>query len=129
LTGRVPRASSIVARWKLPLERHGVRAVLIARTPVGPRTVGVTDGLALALALVVLAATLAVAVARPPYLSEAAAASGGAVVLVIVGAIGLSGAGDALRDLGPTVGFLAAMLLTARGSITVDPVTVSGWRE
>ena len=33
-----------------------------------------TDGLALALALVVLAATLAVAVARPPYLSEAVAA-------------------------------------------------------
>jgi arsenical pump membrane protein len=75
----------------------------------------VTDGLALALALLVLAATLVVAVARPPYLSEAAAASAGAVVLVIVGAIGLSGAGDALRDLGPTVGFLAAMLLIADG--------------
>jgi arsenical pump membrane protein len=75
----------------------------------------VTDGLALAAALVVLAATLAVAVARPPYLSEAVAAAGGAVILVIVDAIGLSGAGDALRDLGPTVGFLAAMLLIADG--------------
>jgi len=75
----------------------------------------VTDGFALALALVVLAATLAVAVARPPYLSEAAAASVGAVLLVTVGAIGLSGAGDALGDLGPTVGFLAAMLLIAEG--------------
>jgi Na+/H+ antiporter NhaD/arsenite permease-like protein len=42
----------------------------------------VPDGLALALALVVLAGTLAAAVARPPYLSEAVAASGGAVVLV-----------------------------------------------
>ena len=52
-----------------------------------------TDGLALALALVVLAATLAVAVARPPYMSEAVAAWRG-VLLVIVGAIGLSGAGD-----------------------------------
>jgi arsenical pump membrane protein len=74
-----------------------------------------TDGLALAVALVVLAAVLAVAVARPPYLPEALAASAGAVLLVIVGAIGLSRAGDALRDLGPTVGFLAAMLLIADG--------------
>jgi hypothetical protein len=63
----------------------------------------VIDGLALALALVVLAATLETAVARPPYVSEAAALSVGGVHLVIVGAIGLSGAGDALRDLGPTV--------------------------
>jgi arsenical pump membrane protein len=75
----------------------------------------VTNGLSLALALLVLAATLAVAVARPPHLSEAVAASAGAGLLVIVGAIGLSGARGALRDLGPTVGFLAAMLLIADG--------------
>jgi arsenical pump membrane protein len=75
----------------------------------------VTDGLALAAALVVLAATLAVAVARPPYVSEAVAAGVGAVLLVVVGAIGLSGADDALRALGPTVGFLAAMLVIADG--------------
>jgi arsenical pump membrane protein len=75
----------------------------------------VTDGPALAAALVVLAATLAVAVARPPYLSEAVAAGAGAVLLVVVGAIGLSGADDALRALGPTVGFLAAMLVIAEG--------------
>ncbi len=74
-----------------------------------------TDGLSLGLALVVLAVTLAVAVTRPPYLSEAAAACAGAVLLVVVGAIGLSGADDALRALGPTVGFLAAMLLIAEG--------------
>ena len=74
-----------------------------------------TDGLALALALLVLAATLGVAVARPPYLSEAFAVSVGAVLLVAVGAIGLKAAGNALRDLGPTVGFLAAMLLIADG--------------
>lgn len=74
-----------------------------------------SDGLALALALVVLAATLAVAVARPPYMSEAVSACVGAVLLVVVGAIGLPGAGDALRALGPTVGFLAAMLLIADG--------------
>jgi arsenical pump membrane protein len=74
-----------------------------------------TDGFSLALALVVLGATLAVAVTRPPYLSEALAAAAGAVLLVIVGAIGLSAAADALRALGPTVGFLAAMLLIADG--------------
>ena len=74
-----------------------------------------TDGLACAGALAVLAATLAVAVTRPPYLSEAVAAGAGAVLLVLVGAIPLSGAGDALRALGPTVGFLAAMLLIADG--------------
>lgn len=74
-----------------------------------------TDGLALALALLVLAVTLAVAVVRPPYVSEAVVAFAGAVLLVIVGAIGFSGAGDALRALGPTVGFLAAMLLIADG--------------
>jgi arsenical pump membrane protein len=75
----------------------------------------VTDGFALALALVLLAATLGVAVARPPYVSEAVTACVAAVLLVIVGAVGLSQAGDALRDLGPTVGFLAAMLLIADG--------------
>jgi arsenical pump membrane protein len=75
----------------------------------------VTDGLSLAVALVALAATLAVAVIHPPYVSEAAAACLGAVLLVVVGAIGLSGAGDALKALGPTVGFLAAMLLIADG--------------
>jgi arsenical pump membrane protein len=73
------------------------------------------DGLALALALLVLAVTLTVAVVRPPHLSDAAAALGGAVLLVIVGVIGFSGAGQALRALGPTVGFLAAMLLIAEG--------------
>ena len=74
-----------------------------------------SDGVWLALALVLLAATLGVAVARPPYLSEAVAASIGAILLVIVGAVSLSQAGDALRELGPTVGFLAAMLLIAEG--------------
>jgi arsenical pump membrane protein len=75
----------------------------------------VPEALALTVALVVLAATLAVAVVRPPYLSEAVAATAGAVVLVALGAVGLSRAGVALRDLGPTVGFLAALLLIADG--------------
>jgi arsenical pump membrane protein len=75
----------------------------------------VPDGVALVLALVVLAGTLTAAVARPAYLSEAVAASGGAVVLVAVSAVGTSHAGDALRELAPTVGFLAALLLIADG--------------
>jgi arsenical pump membrane protein len=75
----------------------------------------VPDGVALALALAVLAGTLATAVARPAYLSEAIVATAGAVVLVTVGALGLSAAGDVLRELGSTVGFLAALLLIADG--------------
>jgi arsenical pump membrane protein len=75
----------------------------------------VPDGVALALALAVLAGTLATAVTRLPYLPEAVAAAAGAVLLVAVGVIDLSQASDALRDLGPTVGFLAALLLIADG--------------
>ncbi len=74
-----------------------------------------TDGPALALALFVLVATLAAAVARQRYLPEALIASVGACLLLILGAVGLPGAGAALRALGPTVGFLAAMLLIADG--------------
>jgi arsenical pump membrane protein len=75
----------------------------------------VPDGVALALALAVLAGTLGAAVTRPPYLSEAVAATGGAVVLVAIGALGPSHAADALEELAPTVGFLAALLLIAEG--------------
>jgi arsenical pump membrane protein len=75
----------------------------------------VPDGVALALALVVLAGALGAAVAQPRYLPEAVVAGAGALLLVAVGAIGPSGAGDALRDLAPTVGFLAALLLLAEG--------------
>ncbi len=74
-----------------------------------------TDGPALALALFVLVATLVVAVSRRWHLSEALVASVGACLLLSLGAVGLSGAGAALRALGPTVGFLAAMLLIADG--------------
>jgi arsenical pump membrane protein len=75
-----------------------------------------SEGLALAIALAVLAATLAAAVSRARYLSEAVAAAGGAMLLVAVGAVGVSRAGDALRSLAPTVGFLAALLLIAEGA-------------
>jgi arsenical pump membrane protein len=75
----------------------------------------VADAVALPLALLALTATLAVALARPRHVSEAAAALTGAVVLLAVGAISLSRAEASLRSLGPTVGFLAALLLIAEG--------------
>jgi arsenical pump membrane protein len=75
----------------------------------------VADAVALPLALLALAATLAVALVRPRHVSEAAAALAGAVVLLAVGAISLSRAEASLRSLGPTVGFLAALLLIAEG--------------
>ncbi len=77
--------------------------------------VSVTDTPALVLALLLLAVTLAVAVVRPPHFSDALAAGAGGLLLVIAGAIGAQQAADALRALGPTVGFLAAMLLIADG--------------
>jgi arsenical pump membrane protein len=75
----------------------------------------VPDGAALALALAVLVATLATAVTRPPYLPEAAVAAVGGLLLVAVGALSVAEAEDALRELGPTVAFLAALLLIADG--------------
>jgi arsenical pump membrane protein len=75
----------------------------------------VADAVALPLALIALAGTLTVALVRPAHVSEAAAAVAGALVLLAVGAISLSRAETALRELGPTVGFLAALLLIAEG--------------
>jgi len=74
-----------------------------------------SDTAALILALVALAAALLTAVARPPWAPEAVVAAAGAALLVAVGAIGWSDAGDALGDLAPTVGFLAALLVLAEG--------------
>ena len=71
--------------------------------------------MALALSLFALVAALAAAVARPWWLPEAVVATVGAAVLVAVGAIGFSGARHALAELGPTVGFLAALLVLAEG--------------
>jgi arsenical pump membrane protein len=70
---------------------------------------------ALVLALLALAITLGAAIAQSRSLPEWAAALLGAVVLVAVGAISLSGARHALGELGPTVGFLAALLILAEG--------------
>lgn len=66
-------------------------------------------------ALIVLAACLAAAVARPRWAPDWAVAAGGAVLLVAVGVLSLSGARSAISGLGPTVGFLAALLVLADG--------------
>jgi arsenical pump membrane protein len=68
-----------------------------------------------AIALVVLAATLLAAVARPRWAPDWAVAALGAALIVAVGAVSWRGAHQALRELGPTVGFLVALLLLADG--------------
>jgi arsenical pump membrane protein len=75
----------------------------------------VSGGLALALALITLALTLSAAVVRPRHVSEAAVAAAGALLIVITGGLSLHQATNAVRALGPTVGFLAALLLIAEG--------------
>jgi arsenical pump membrane protein len=73
----------------------------------------VPEGLALALSLAGLAATLAAAVARPRWLPEAAVAVVAAAGLVAVGAVTVSRAGQAVGHLAPTIGFLAGSLFGA----------------
>jgi arsenical pump membrane protein len=75
----------------------------------------VPESLNLALALIGLAATLAVAIARPPWLPEAVVAVVVAAGLVAVGAVSVQGAREAVDHLAPTIGFLAALLLLADG--------------
>ncbi len=68
-----------------------------------------------ALALVALVATLTAAVARSRRAPDWAVAILAAVILVAAGTISLHGARTALGRLGPTVGFLAALLVLADG--------------
>jgi arsenical pump membrane protein len=70
---------------------------------------------ALTLSLVVLAAVLAAAVVRHRRLPGAAVAAGGAGVLLALGVVGGHQALHAVRQLGPTIGFLAALLVLAEG--------------
>jgi arsenical pump membrane protein len=75
----------------------------------------VPEALALILALLALAGTLAAAVVRSRWPVEAIVAVACAAVLVAAGAVSTSAARDAIGDLGPTVGFLAALLVLAEG--------------
>jgi arsenical pump membrane protein len=64
---------------------------------------------------VLLAASLSVAVARPARVPEALIAAAGAGILLAIAAIGADGARRAVDAIGPTVGFLAALLGIAEG--------------
>ncbi|MBV8987401.1 MAG: hypothetical protein JO372_02465 [Solirubrobacterales bacterium] len=68
-----------------------------------------------AAALVVLAASLAAAIGQPRWAPDWAVAFGGALLLIVVGVLSLSEARHALARFGPTVGFLAALLVLADG--------------
>jgi arsenical pump membrane protein len=71
----------------------------------------VPGALAETIAIVVLAASLAVAVWRPLGTSEAVVAVPGAALVVLTGIIGWDQAVDRIEEIGPTVGFLAAILV------------------
>lgn len=73
------------------------------------------EGLALGLALAGLAATLAVAVARPRWLPESVVAVVAAGGLIAIEAVSVGRARQAVSHLAPTIGFLAALLLLADG--------------
>ena len=62
-------------------------------------------------AVLLLVASLLFAVLRPRNLPEAVVAGPAAAVVVLLGIVSPSAAGDMLREIGPTVGFLAAILV------------------
>ncbi|HEX3833309.1 MAG TPA: SLC13 family permease [Solirubrobacteraceae bacterium] len=64
-----------------------------------------------ATALVVLAMSLAAAITRTRWAPDWAIAVGGALILVALGVISVTGARHALASFGPTIGFLAALLV------------------
>ncbi|HTU28708.1 MAG TPA: SLC13 family permease [Solirubrobacteraceae bacterium] len=71
--------------------------------------------MSLAVSLIVLLAALAAAVARRPRVPGPAVAAAGALLLLATGIVGAHQAAHAIRELGPTIGFLAALLVLADG--------------
>jgi arsenical pump membrane protein len=80
------------------------------KTPVGSLA-SVPTALAETLAVAILAASLIVAIARPLGLGEAVVALPGAVIVVLTGIVPFHDALDRIEEIGPTVGFLAAILV------------------
>ena len=68
-----------------------------------------------AASLLVLAASLAAAIVRGRWAPDWLIAAGGALLLVVGGVISFAGARHALARFGPTVGFLAALLVLGDG--------------
>ena len=64
-----------------------------------------------AIAVALLIVTLLVAVVRPRGISEAVVAVPAALIIVLTGIVPAHAAGDRLHAIGPTVGFLAAILV------------------
>jgi arsenical pump membrane protein len=73
----------------------------------------VSSPLAETLAVLLLVATLGCAIVRPRGLPEAAVAVPAAGLLLILGVLPLGQAATELQSLGPTIGFLAAVLVLA----------------
>ncbi|WP_051684393.1 SLC13 family permease [Blastococcus sp. URHD0036] len=71
------------------------------------------DPIGLAASGAVLAATLAAALTSRPRVPAAAVAAAGAVLVVAIGLVGPEDAGDAVRDVAPTIGFLVLVLVLA----------------
>jgi arsenical pump membrane protein len=71
----------------------------------------VTGAAAESIAVVLLAASLVFAVVRPRGLSELIVAGPAAVLVVVLGIVPADDALDTLREIGPTIGFLAAILV------------------
>ncbi len=67
--------------------------------------------LAETIAILVLVVSLAIAIVRPFGLSEALGAVPAAIVVVTTGIVSVGEAGDRLGEIGPTVAFLAAILV------------------
>jgi arsenical pump membrane protein len=68
-----------------------------------------------AAALIALVATLGAAIARPRFAPDWAVAAVAALLLVATGVLSTGDARDAASEIGPTLGFLAALLLLADG--------------
>ena len=76
-------------------------------------TISWADGLGTVVGVALLAAVLIFAVARPRGLPEAVVAVPAALLAVGIGLVPWEVAGDTLGRLGPTIGFLAAVLVVA----------------